>query len=76
MDADEIRKLEEDRKENEIFRKVLRWLSSDDFEGTHERHFEKRFKNTGQWLLDDSRFKSWRDGVQSSLLWCHGARKL
>ena len=39
-------------------------------------HFKKRFKGTGQWLLDDPRFTNWRDGTQSSLLWCHGARKL
>ena len=55
---------------------ILRWLSPDDFEGTHERHFRKRFENTGQWLLDDPRFISWRDGAQSSMLWCHGARRL
>ena len=80
LDVDEIRRLEEDRREkreaNETRRNILRWLSLEDFEGTHERHFEKRFKNTGQWLLDDPRFTDWRDGAQSSLLWCHGARKL
>ena len=59
-----------------MHRKILRWLSLDDFEGTYEKYFEKRFKNTGQWLLDDPRFIDWRDGTQSSLLWCYGARKL
>ena len=75
-----MRSLEEDgrkkEKANEMRRKILTWLSQDDFEETHQRHFGKRFKNTGQWLLDDHRFKSWRDEAQSSLLWCHGARKL
>ena len=79
MDTDEIRRLAEDRREKEEAdskrRKILKWLSSEDFEETHERHFQKRFENTGQWLLDDPRFISWRDGIQSSLLWCHGARK-
>ena len=56
-------------------RKVLEWLSSDNFEETHDRHFKKRFENTGQWLLDDFRFRDWRDKAQSSLLWCYGARK-
>ena len=56
-------------------RKILRWLSPDDFERTHERHLKKRFEKTGQWLLDDPRFISWKNGPQSSLLWCHGARK-
>ena len=80
LDADEIRKLDEDKREkkeaDETRRNILRWLSLDDFEGTYERHFKKRFKNTGQWLLDDPCFINWRDGAQSSLLWCHGARKL
>ena len=75
----EIRRLEEDQKKkkeaHEMRRKVLRWLSPDDFEETHERHFKKRFGNTGQWLLDDSRFINWRDEAQSGMLWCYGARK-
>ena len=74
--ADEIRRLEEEREADKIRRKILRWLSLDDFEGTYERHFKKRFENTGQWLLNDLRFINWRDGAKSSLLWCHGARKL
>lgn len=75
----EIRILEDDRKNKkeayEMRRKILKWLSPGDFEETHERHFKKRFDNTGQWLLDDSRFRNWRDMTQSSLLWCYGARK-
>ena len=80
MYIDERYGREEDRRgkeeENEKHRKILMWLSSDDFEEVHERHFKKRFKNTGQWLLEDHRFINWRDGAQSSLLWCYGARKL
>ena len=51
-------------------------VSPDDFEGVHERHFRKRCQGTGQWLLEDGRFISWRDEAQSRLLWCYGARKL
>ena len=76
----ELCKLEEERRNKkdayEMHRKILTWLSSDDFEETHERNFKKRFENTGQWLLDDPRFRNWRDETQSSLLWCYGARKL
>ena len=54
----------------------MRWLSPDDYENTHNSHFNKRFKYTGQWLLDEPDFIEWRDKLQSSLLWCHGARKL
>ena len=56
-------------------RKILEWLSPDDFQETHEMHFRKRFPGTGQWLLDDPHFISWRDEAQSKLLWCYGARK-
>ena len=79
LEIGEIRKIEEDRRKkqeaSEMRRRILGWLSSDDFEETHDRHFGKRFENTGQWLLDDSRFQHWRDERQTSLLWCHGARK-
>ena len=79
MEVDEIRVLEEERRNkeeaNEMRRKILKWLSPDDFDETHERHFQKRFKNTGQWLLEDSRFENWRDKAKSGLLWCYGARK-
>lgn len=79
LEIDEIYRLEEDRRNKEkayeMRRNILRWLSPDDFEETHDRHFKKRFGNTGQWLLDDPRFVDWRDKTQSSILWCHGARK-
>ena len=79
MEIDEIRGVEEDKKRKEeayeMRRKILKWLSPDNFEETHQRHFKKRFENTGQWLLDDSRFRYWRESEQSSLLWCYGARK-
>ena len=75
----EMHRLEEDRKNKEVAtdmrRIILRWLSSDEFEETHDIHFKKRFENTGQWLLDHPRFGCWKDEAQSSLLWCYGARK-
>ena len=80
MEIGEIHRLVEDKKEKEearkTGRKILEWLSSDDLEETHEKHFSKRLGHTGQWLLDDPRFNTWRDGAQSSILWCYGARKL
>lgn len=60
---------------NETHQQILSWLSPDDFEETHEDYYRKRSRKTGQWLLDDPRFIDWRDQTQSSLLWCHGARK-
>ena len=57
-------------------REIIGWLSLNDCEETQDNHVRKRFKHTGQWLLDDYRFTNWRDGRQSDLLWCHGPRKL
>ena len=70
---DEIRRLERNKKN--MPKEKLELLSLDDFEETHNMQFRKRYQHTGQWLLDDPRFINWRDGTQSSLLWCHGARK-
>lgn len=79
LKADEKHQLVEEEKRgqeaNELRRQILRWLSPDDYAEIHEEHYGKRFRNTGQWLLDDPRFISWRDGMESSLLWCHGTRK-
>ena len=79
LEVGEIRRLEEEgRKKEQAYemrKKILTWLSPDDFEGTHQGHFKKRFENTGQWLLNDPRFKDWKDETKSKLLWCHGARR-
>lgn len=71
----EIEEYKRKKETYEIRRKILRWLSLNDFEETHERHFKEIPRNTSQWLLENPRFRNWRDGQQSSLLWCHGARK-
>lgn len=65
----------EQQEANEMHRQILKWLSPDDYEEIHEGHYGRRCENTGQWLLDDHRFISWRDKTQSGLLWCHGIRK-
>ena len=78
LEIDEILRLEEykrGKEEEHEMRRTLKWLSSDDLEETHNRHFKKRCENTGLWLLDDLRFRNWRDETHSCLLWCYGARK-
>jgi hypothetical protein len=55
--------------------KVLAWLSTIDYEETHQKHFKKRFKGTGQWLLEHHHFTTWKDASGPGLLWCHGMRK-
>ena len=56
-------------------RDILQWLSKDDFEATHERHWKKRFGNTGKWLLEHRDFVCWKEESNSGLLWCYGSRK-
>ena len=70
-----MHQLNDIREADKTRRQTLQWLAPGDFEEAHEGHFKKRFGNTGGWLLDDHRFTSWKDKTQSSLLWCHGARK-
>ena len=64
-----------DHEEDNNRRKILKWLSPDDYDETHERHWKKRFDNTGEWLIDDDRFSVWMDTENSGLLWCYGARR-
>ena len=66
--------MEVDEKLSERHRKILKWLSPNGFEEIHDRHFRKRCQGTGEWLLGDSRFTSWKEDTQSKLLWCHGDR--
>lgn len=60
----------------ELRRKVLEWLTPVDYEETHQRHFKKHFANTGQWLIENDQFVSWKDTPGSRLLWCYGIREL
>ena len=56
-------------------RDILQWLSKDNFEATHERHWKKRSGNTGEWLLEHPDVVRWKEESNSGLLWCYGSRK-
>ena len=58
--------------------KILTWISNLSFEKKQKDLFSKRHPGTGQWLLDDDKFQTWRDDNQNapSVLWCPGIRKL
>lgn len=68
--------LEEEEKEDDDRHKVLSWLSELDFDHDHNRIFSKRHQDTGDWLVESPEFKQWDDSKKSSLLWCHGNRKI
>jgi hypothetical protein len=52
--------------------RILGWLSSEPYIQHHEQMKEDVLPGTGQWLLSDMVFRTWRNGSDSSLLWLHG----
>ncbi len=52
---------------------VLEWISNVDFRSNYQDTLRMREASTGQWLIDQELFKSWRDGPLQTL-WLHGMR--
>ena len=52
----------------------LEWLSDNRHENKHQDLQEKRVEGTGEWLLQEALFESWRseEDLHSHVLWCHG----
>ncbi|TKA80599.1 hypothetical protein B0A55_02917 [Friedmanniomyces simplex] len=50
----------------------LVWLSGASYEERHEEVYSTKRPGTGDWLLDDPNFETWRDSESPSLLWCQG----
>ncbi|KAN0095697.1 hypothetical protein V8E51_016408 [Hyaloscypha variabilis] len=50
---------------------VLNWLSNVDFRSNYLDALRKREAGTGQWLIDQELFRSWRDGPVRAL-WLNG----
>lgn len=53
---------------------VLEWLSNFKHEQKHHDIRMPRMKGTGEWLLNEVAFRTWRDNSKSrdNVLWCHG----
>jgi hypothetical protein len=50
----------------------LNWIPAGDCQDHHESISQKRYGNTGSWLLANNTFEEWvSDGV-SKILWCYG----
>jgi hypothetical protein len=53
----------------------LAWVSSIDFEKTHQDIFAKKHEQTCDWLTREPKYQQWVNGSASALLWCHGKRR-
>ncbi|KAF2714347.1 ankyrin, partial [Pleomassaria siparia CBS 279.74] len=67
--AEEARCREKDREERSAF---LAWVSSIDFEKTHQDTYAKKHESTCEWLISEPEYEEWFNSPASSLLWCHG----
>jgi hypothetical protein len=55
----------------EQYRKITHWLSPPDPETTHESARQRHEPQTGNWLLQDTRYLEWKSG-SSGILWAYG----
>ncbi|KAJ2990388.1 hypothetical protein NUW58_g2975 [Xylaria curta] len=51
---------------------TLKWLSSMSFHDKQRAIHEKRYENTGEWLLNSRKFQAWFTGNVNLTLWCPG----
>ncbi|OAA82015.1 Ankyrin repeat-containing domain protein [Akanthomyces lecanii RCEF 1005] len=52
--------------------KVFLWLSDVPYETDHYNATKGRVEGTGQWLLDNGKYHSWRNAKSSTVLWLNG----
>ncbi|KAK8171996.1 hypothetical protein BKA80DRAFT_339817 [Phyllosticta citrichinensis] len=51
---------------------LLKWLSAIDFRKHHEAMLSGILPNTGEWLLTNPEYASWKSSSSSEILWLHG----
>ncbi len=71
--TNQARIMSDDRAKEERNR-ALDWLSTVKHEQKHHDIRMPRMDGTGEWLLKEASFRSWRDNSDSrdNVLWCHG----
>ncbi|MCJ1342870.1 hypothetical protein MMC31_001059 [Peltigera leucophlebia] len=72
--AEVERQRAQQRDAEETRRNFMRWICTIDFEKEHASTFEKRYKDTGNWLLKEPVFEQWFNVTNSYVLWCYGKR--
>lgn len=56
-------------------RQILNWMSDTEklpYLKHHKENKRQILKGTGEWLLNDDIYTSWKHSTESSLLWLHG----
>ncbi|MCJ1347419.1 hypothetical protein MMC31_005644, partial [Peltigera leucophlebia] len=66
------RQLAQERDAEEMRRNFMHWICITDFEKEHTLTFEKRYKDTCDWLLKEPEFQQWFEVTDSRVLWCYG----
>ncbi|QSZ37443.1 hypothetical protein DSL72_008539 [Monilinia vaccinii-corymbosi] len=62
-----------ENKDADIRPRVMAWLSPGEYYESLHQACAKRSANTGQWLLVDTSFQNWINGVLDPVLWCYGS---
>jgi len=61
--------VEEDR------RKIMRWLSTEQYIAQHRMIARTRLPDSGEWVFHKFEYERWWKSSQFPLLWLHGDRK-
>lgn len=56
-------------------RKIMRWLSTEQYTAHHKTIAKTRLPSSGLWVLQKFAYQKWRKSSLCSLLWLHGDRK-
>lgn len=77
LETKEARKENQEWHSREQNRQILEWLSRLDFKEKHCDLRNRRHHGTGEWFLNEQKFKSWKDRLPDhpSTLWCTGIRE-
>ncbi|KAF7863788.1 hypothetical protein EAF04_006753 [Stromatinia cepivora] len=62
-----------ENKDADIRTQVMTWLYPGEYYESLHQACAKRSANTGQWLLTDTSFQNWLNGLSDPILWCYGS---
>ncbi|KAF7902876.1 hypothetical protein EAF00_002778 [Botryotinia globosa] len=62
-----------ENQDTDIRAQVMTWLYPGEYYESLHQACAKRSANTGQWLLTDTSFQNWLNGLSDPILWCYGS---